>query len=254
MTEQRPLKGIIQTRGLGDVMIALPIARHYWEQGLQPVWPILSHWVEQMRHYAPWVEWIPIEQDHGPFFYDKPKFMLEHRGIKDIICFYNALTNHKFHEVEYFQHNKFDQFKYVHAGVPFLKKWTLSNCIQRDSQREHALYQKVVGTDTRPYVLCHLKSSEQTVRIPADLIPKEYRRIDITDQGWVLDWLGVIQNASAVVMTNSVFVNVTDQMGFDLERYYIPQHHIQLTPVFGQTWIWLENPDLDPRLNIFAIK
>lgn len=254
MTDKtRPLKGIIQTRGLGDVVIALPIAYHYYEQGYQPVWPILSHWVEQMRAVAPWCEWLSVEQDQGQFFYDRPMSMLKARGCveSEVVCFYNALTNHKFHEHAAFQHVKFDQFKYAQAGVAFERKWDLAKIITRHPAREQALKDRILGGDSRPYVVTHLSSSEHTVNLPQGLIPPEYRQVPISTEGWIWDWISILEGSEAVVMVDSVFANMVDQLRIPVERYFLPLHHIQLTPVFGQPWYWLTNAQLDPRTRIF---
>jgi hypothetical protein len=50
--------GLIQTGGLGDIHIALPIAFYYHKREFEIYWPIFDHWVEQMKHYVPWVNWV----------------------------------------------------------------------------------------------------------------------------------------------------------------------------------------------------
>ena len=77
--------GIIQSRGLGDIVLALPIALHYQEQGYEIFWPITDTWVKQMQHYVPWVKWIPLQQDNGAFFYDIPKTLLRNFKCDEII-------------------------------------------------------------------------------------------------------------------------------------------------------------------------
>lgn len=243
--------GIIQSRGLGDIVIALPIAHHYYQQGQEIHWPIVKTWVEQMRAVAPWVNWYPVEPDSGSFFYNQPEAILRLQGVDDILCLYNSLTGHpELWQNPYFQHTSFDRFKYAHAGVAFKKKWQLAECLQRNRAREEALYQSL-GLEGKKYVVTHLSSSEQTVRLPKDLIPPEYHNQPITDQGWIFDWLTVIERAEALVATDSIVANLVDQLGIDVERYFIPQHHIQLTPVFQEHWHWLENLDLKPQARIF---
>jgi hypothetical protein len=133
--------GICQSRGLGDLVISLPIAKHYYDAGWEVYWPILEEFVSSMKPAAPWVHWIPIPSDStGRFFYDVPMQRLRNLRVDEIICLYQALTGHpEFSEEVYFQHTKFDQYKYIKAGVPFLKKWTLSDCITRDRIQEQKL-------------------------------------------------------------------------------------------------------------------
>lgn len=235
--------GIIQSRGLGDIVIALPIAKHYADLGWEVYWPITAPWVEQMAHYAPWVKWIPVAADHGPFFYDEPLKRLKNFKCDEIICLYNALTGHpEFSNEPFFQFTTFDQYKYVQAGVPFLKKWTLDQCITRDAAREQALYDRKVKNPN--YVVTHLKSSQFTVKFDTSIIPEGWDIIEISDEGYIFDWLKIIEGAQSIVMTNSVFANMTDQLKIGDDKYFIPLHHLNWSPTWGTVWNWLPNPDL----------
>ena len=251
MTKKR---GIIQTRGLGDIIIALPIALNYHEQGYHVHWPVVNTWVEQLQAQVPWVKWIPIQPDHGPFFYDIPRERLKNFGCEEIICLYQALTGHpEFTQEPWFQHTAFDQYKYLRAGVAFKDKLRLPECITRDPAREQALYHKILGTDAQtPYVVTHLASSEQTVKYDPAIIPEGWRTIAITNEGRIFDWLKIIESAEVLIMTDSVMANLVD--GLDIqgpERYFIPQHHIQLTATLLGNWRYLANPELKPQAQIF---
>lgn len=235
--------GLIQTRGLGDIIIALPIALHYKEQGYDIFWPITDVWVEQMNHYAPWVKWIPITPDAGAFFYDVPMERLKNFKCDEIICLYNALTGHpEFSNEPFFQFTTFDQYKYVQAGVPFLSKWRLNECITRDPKREQALYDRKVNNPL--YVVTHLKSSAFTAPFDASTVPEGWDIVNIDDDGYVFDWIKIIEGAQSIIMTNSVFANMTDQLKLGDDRYFIPLHHLNWSPTFGTTWTWLPNPTL----------
>jgi hypothetical protein len=247
--------GIIQTRGLGDIIIALPIALNYHEQGYHVHWCVVNTWVEQLSAQAPWVKWIPVDPDSGAFFYDTPRQRLKNFGCEEIICLYQALTGHPEFTLEpWFQHTSFDQYKYQRAGMAFKDKLRLPQCIERDPARESALYHKILGADTEtPYVVTHLTSSEQTVRYDPAIIPEGWRTIPITTEGRIFDWLKIIESAEAVIMTDSVMANLVD--GLDIqgpERYFIPQHHIQLTATLLGPWQYLPNPELKRNAVIFA--
>ena len=238
--------GIIQTRGLGDIIIALPIARHYADLGWDIYWPITQAWVEQMTHHAAWVKWIPIEPDQGAFFYDEPMKRLKNFRCDEIICLYNALTGHpEFSNEPFFQFTTFDQYKYVQAGVPFLKKWTLDQCISRDPAREQALYDRMIKNPN--YVVTHLTSSNHTVKFDTSTVPQGWDIVNITDEGYIFDWLKIIEGAQSIVMTNSVFANLTDQLKIGDDKYFIPLHHMNWSPTWGTVWQWLPNPDLPPQ-------
>lgn len=246
--------GIIQTRGLGDIIIALPIALNYHQQGYHVHWPVVDAWVEQLQAQVPWVKWIPIQPDSGAFFYDIPRERLKNFGCEEIICLYQALTGHPEFTLEpWFQHTSFDQYKYQRAGMAFKDKLRLPECLTRDSQREADLKAKILNNDTAtPYVITHLNSSEQTVRFDPAIIPEGWRVIPITNEGRIFDWLGLIESAEVVIMTDSVMANLVD--GLDIqgpERYFIPQHHIQLTATLLGAWTYLPNPELKPQATIF---
>jgi hypothetical protein len=250
MTKQR--LGIIQTRGLGDIIIALPIAKYYYDQNWEIYWPITDAWVEQMTHAAPWVKWIPISPDPGPFFYDIPLQRLKNFRCDEIIPLYQALTGQEFHKETYFQHTGFDQYKYIRAGVPFINKWQLASCITRDPQREQALYDRKVGAN--PYVVTHLDASGGRTQWDESMVPTGWDIIEITPEGYIFDWLKIIEGAESIVMTDSCMANLVDQLNIDTDRYFIPIHHIGLTPVQGNYWCWLANPRLDPKSNLFGIQ
>jgi hypothetical protein len=250
--------GIIQTRGFGDIIIALPIALHYHEQGYHVHWPVVDAWVEQLSAQVPWVKWIPIAPDNGAFFYDTPRARLKNFGCEEIICLYQALTGHpEFSEEPWFQHTAFDQYKYIRAELPYKDKLRLPECITRDHEREQALYDQLIvkasnSGDVPPYVVTHLNSSEQTVRYDSSIIPEGWMIVPIVNQGRIFDWITVIERAEVIIMTDSVFANLVD--GLDLvgpERYFIPQHHIQLSATLLGDWRYLPNPDLKSTARIF---
>jgi hypothetical protein len=230
--------GIIQSRGLGDLVIALPIAGWYRDRGWEVYWPISSEFVESMAHAAPWVKWIPVPTDTGPFFYDVPMERLKNFKVDEIICLYQALTGHKFHEEKYFQYTKFDQYKYIKAGVPFKEKWNLANCITRSAVRETALYDRLVTNEN--YVVTHLQGSNFTGTYDESMIPEGWQVINIEEQTTCIwDWLKIIEGAQSLIMVDSVFANIVDQLGIGEDRYFIQRSHIGLTPVHGCDWTWL---------------
>lgn len=243
--------GIIQSRGLGDIVIALPIAKYYRDQGHDVFWPICKEWGEQMDSVAPWVNWIPIETDRGPFFWDVPQDLLKQLNVDEIICLYQALTGHpEFTQEPWFQHTSFDQYKYIRAGVPFQHKWRLAECITRNPRREEILYDQLVKKSD--YVVLHLQGSDHRAEVDRSIIPSDWQIIEITNQtDNIFDWLKILEGAQSLILVDSVFANLVDQLGIGDDRYFIPRSHIGLTPVLGGAWTWLENPKLNPQARIF---
>ena len=145
----------------------------------------------------------------------------------------------------FFQIQHFDEFKYSKAGVPFLDKWTLGDCITRDPQREDALRAKVGILDKKDlYYVTHFEGSDFTASPDLSHIPPEWQRIDIK-QGVadsVFDWLSVIEGAQALIAVDSVIANMVDQLKLEVDKYWIPRSHIHLTPVLGTQWTILDPP------------
>jgi len=235
---KRKKLGLIQSRGLGDVVIALPIARYYHDQGWDVYWPICEEFIPNFKDTVPWVRWVPVTTDHGPFFYDVPMQRLRNLGCDEIICLYQALTGHNFHDEKYFQYTKFDQYKYIQAGVPFLNKWQLADCITRNPDREQALYDRVI---TNPnYVVLHLEGSDARAEFDTTSVPADWQQVEIQPHtDCIFDWLKIIEGAQSVVMIDSVYANIVDQMALGEDRYFIQRSHIGLTPVQGQHWNWI---------------
>jgi hypothetical protein len=242
--KQQPKFGIIQSRGLGDIILALPIARHYHDQGYKVVWPICSEFLSSVVTAANWVDWVPIKEDpQGAYFYDLPLYEIKLRGCDTFICLYQSLSNHpELVGRPYFQIQKFDEHKYTAAGVPFIKKWTLKDCITRDEYREKQLYERVVKQPL--YYVTHLKGSSYSTMPDLSNIPKDWQRIDVDQHitESIFDWIKVIEGAQALIALDSVIANMVDQLQLDVDKYWIPRSHIHLTPVLGSAWTILDVP------------
>ena len=233
-------------------MIALPIAEYYRKQGWEIHWPICREFVSHMYRVAPQIIWHPVTTDStGYYFYDEPMRVLLEVGCDEIIPLYQALTNHpEFSQQNYFQHTKFDQYKYIRAEVPFYYKWQLKDCITRDRDREQALLEVIqdkLGGANEPYILVHVTGSTHRAEFNTEIIPKDIPAVEITeatDSVW--DWCLALDQAHAVILVDSVMANIVDQLALNSDdgRYFIPRSHIGLTPVLGQHWTWIDNLQL----------
>ena len=246
--------GIIQSRGLGDIVIALPIAGYYRDQGLEVYWPIGESFWPSVKDSAPWVHWIPIPEDHGPFFYEVPSQRLKNFKVTNTVCLYQSLSSHpEFQDRPEFQITGFDQIKYHIAGVPFLNKWRLAEYITRDPEREQALSRRL--RDGRPYAIMHLNGSDHTAEFDTSIIPEDWQIIEIKDQtNCIFDWLSLLEGAEVIVAVDSVIANLVDQLGInkDVDCYFIPRSHIQLTPVLGNPWTVVDpGATVAQRIRIF---
>lgn len=245
-------KGIIQSRGLGDIVIALPIARHHFLQGSKVYWPICEPFVASMQAAAPWVHWIPIPVDRqGKFFAEEPIRQLKNLGIgdEDIIWLYQYLSsNPEKTNMNWFSMMKFDQYKYAAAGLPFSLKWNLNACITRNLAREQDLYNKIVKNPR--YWVVHQQGSNFRYDIDTGVIDPNCQVIEIeelTDNIW--DWLTILERCEGMIMLDSVFANIVDQLNLNpqSDRYFIRRWNQGLdgVPVFLNEWTYVnvETPD-----------
>jgi hypothetical protein len=128
--------------------------------------------------------------------------------------------------------------------VPFLEKWRLNECITRDTNKEQQLYDRLVtNTD---YVVVHLEGSDHRASWDPSMVPEDWQIIEITPDQTdnVFDWLTILERAQSLVLVDSVFANIVDQMNIGDDRYFIPRSHLGLTPVQGNHWTWLHNSNL----------
>jgi hypothetical protein len=248
--------GIIQSRGLGDIVIALPIARYYHNEGYEVLWPIAQEFVPSVEKTVPWIKWIPLVVDGNNYFYETPMERLKNFKCDEIICLYQSLSSHpEFAKRPEFQITGFDQIKYHIAQVPFKQKWTLAECITRDPQREQALKDRVGIQGDEPYVVVHLEGSDYSTTIDPNWIPEGWKTVEITPiTDCIFDWLGVLEGAQSIIAVDSVIANIADQLGIadSVDSYFLPRSHLHLTPVLGCAWTVLEpNPETLKRITIF---
>jgi hypothetical protein len=232
--------GIIQSRGLGDLIIALPIALYYKEHGYDEIlWPICEEFMSTMTQAAPWITWIPLKTDpRGEFFYAKAEKNLKYRDCDEVICLYQYLSNMpELSDPDLFPILKFDQYKYARAGVPFKFKQRLAECIVRDPAVEQALYDRVVTQDK--YIVVHLEGSDK--RVDLDFSEAEsagYQVIEIkegvTDN--IFDWLLVLEGAEELYLLDSCFANMVDGLDMHRNKWFIRRSKMDLTPVLLSDW------------------
>lgn len=234
-------RGICQSRGLGDIVIALPIAKFYHDKGDEIYWPICDEFMSSFTKTVPWVNWISVPTDQqGAFFLQTPLQKLEEIGVKqeDVLYLYQYLNSvPELTDPELFNILKFDQYKYWVSTVPFKNKWLLGSCITRDVARENKLRKKL-KLPAR-YAVVHLTGSNFRADIDLSWLDPAVKVINIddhkTDNIW--DWLGVLEGAEAFVGVDSVYANIVDSLELNIpELFWIRRSPWDLTPVLGSLW------------------
>ncbi len=237
--------GIIQTRGMGDIIIAAPIAMYWVNQGHEVFWPIDSEFVDAFSYALPNIQFLPIDKAvTGPntaeYFVDMPRRILTHLGCEQVHTLYSFLTGFDFGHNDLSEAVSFDAYKYAVAGVPFSQKWNLK--IRRNILREAELFRQLKLSPTEDYVVCHeqgtVYSHNFTEGCEKFAPNKRVVRISPLTSNF-FDWLGVIENCGGFFTVNSVYSNLVDQMNPPCEKYIKVQTTARWTPVLASGWIYL---------------
>lgn len=100
--------GIIQTRGIGDILIALPIAKYFHDNNNEVFWPIDEKFLPSFQEVAPWVNWIGVPRVaadvlfNPEFMYDIPLNLLSRVGVKKLLRCIAILTLSQIWQISYF--------------------------------------------------------------------------------------------------------------------------------------------------------
>jgi hypothetical protein len=235
--------GLVQSRGLGDIIIALPIAKYYHDRGLRIHWPIDERFLPSFADSVDYVNFIPFrfEPDLDGFL-KTPIHLLKQAGCETNLILYSTLTSQatgaSYCNKALFNSLKFDEYKYAVAGVPFGEKWNLS--IKRDRGREMALYREVVTRED--YVVVHTTGSD--VKAAFELPPrcKGLACIEVSERTPnIFDWLTVFERARELFLIDSCFSNAVEQLNFTNDKSFILRSAINFTPVLRNKWKYFAN-------------
>lgn len=271
--------GIIQVRGIGDAIIAMPIAQAYFDLGHEVAFALDDRFCESFSYAFPDIIFKPVPFSEfkpelgisNPYWYELPKKLLMDFKIpeQNIISFpyheSHMLQNNqipefmmnqikkrisgpyeqKMFEMELFNQLKFDEFKYATADVPFEYKWKLR--VNRNEKRESILSDRFLST-TKKNVVMHLEGSNIKLEpsIFENLNLDEYNVINITGDitNNLFDWIGVLEKSDVIVTLDSVFTNLIDQLRLPNTKYFIKRSGINMTPVLGSGWQYLRIPQI----------
>lgn len=190
---------IVQPGKVGDIIIVLPIAKHYHDLGHK-------------------VYWVCPEKYHDLFSYvNYATPVLEAvKGSKVIDLSFGLNTGSAVHREWLKRKSKLDSFitlKYEIAGVPIEKLRTLE--YERNLQKEIEVWDMVYPRDN--YILVHGNSDYGTaVDFDSDLTV-EFSPIE----GYtIFDWRKVIENASEIHCIDSSLVNFVDNLQVTGKLFY----------------------------------
>jgi hypothetical protein len=201
--------GIVLPGKIGDIIICLPIAKHYYDIGYDVYWPIYNELISNFKDYINYVTFIPTyEQDRII-----ESFNILNKNECEILdlSFTSPYSWHNENTKKYLSQKErsFDEFRYFLGNVDFQKKWTLS--IDRKYEREENLYFNLVNKSK--YCIIQKNSSDSKIEKEIDFSNYDGQIIEIKPHTQsIFDWLGLIEKAERVLLIESCFTNLIDQL------------------------------------------
>lgn len=212
--------GIIQPGKIGDIIICLPIAKWYHDRGWTVIWPVDRNIIDNFLGYVDYVTFFPIDFN----CLVASQFCYKQFCNKIIDLSFTIPGANEHNSSWYLKENdemSFDQLKYHIAEVPFEEKYNL--VITRNHDNEHDIYEQIWAGKT--FILTQLSSSDQSV---AESFLNKFDKgdnvfIPITNlTKSVFDWLTVIELSNGVILIESCFTNLIDQLNItDLRNKYL---------------------------------
>lgn len=226
---------LIQPGKLGDVIICLPIAKHYYDEGHEVIWPVIQSVGSVLWPAVPYVKFVPVDK------IDKAQAIATAKRYSDsikLIDVYFGFQDEKENTQKWFNSGMtFDQYKYHMAGLPFEKKNQL--VINRNKTSELDLY-KQLGSPSG-YKLVHQNASDVSRDIAKHPNVNKSRFLEITNKtSSIFDWLTVMEKADELHLIDSCFVNLASQLdiGTKCFRYYKPGYvGDKYYPILNSKWI-----------------
>ena len=205
---------IIQPARIGDIIICLPIAKYFADKGHKVLWPISSAFYKMFVSVVEYAEFWAVSDDINFCVRDALQVARRFNVDQIINLSFGFYTMEKLGEQWGASGLTFDAFKYQLAGVPFEEKWNLK--INRNLQDEQNVFNNVVKSSK--YMVCHIQTSRgcglERLKLQEPMSNYQIIHVDKDQDGitGVFSWLTVLEKASKVVLSNSSFLNLTNQL------------------------------------------
>jgi tetratricopeptide (TPR) repeat protein len=225
--------GFIQSRGLGDIIIAAPIAQYFIDRGHKVFWPVDFHFFNSVKAAFPSIDFLRLdrwlsETAGKEYFLDRPAELLREADCARIVPLYSFLGGLKISDAHLGNSLKFDEYKYARCNIPFRQKWNLR--LQRSKEREQLLFNSLRISEN--YFVVHRTGSNASLDLKLNE-RSDLREIQIdgrTDNPF--DWLTVIERAQELHMIDSMFANIVEQLNLHDRGYVYLRSPALFTPVF----------------------
>lgn len=210
-TEKKKLL-IHQPGKVGDILICLPIAKHYHDLGFEVHWmcPVSYHNLFKYVDYA-----VPVEKT-------------DTRGFTKIIDLsFGIYQNTRLHQWWTRNRHNFPSFvhaKYHLAEVDVNKSRLLE--YNRNIENENALFDTLIGSDDSDYILIH-DNSDYGTPISVDSDSRIIRFEKIKEYS-IFDWRKVIEKASEIHCIDSSLCNFVDAIKPSGKLFYYKTDRVPL--------------------------
>ncbi len=239
--------GLIQTAGIGDIVIALPIAKAFAARGATVFWPVDVAYAGFLARVAPYAYFIPVPRTTPEdFAMLVPQAELRGRKCDSTYVLYSYIfgDTSRLQNKDFTDFLKFDEYKYAVTGIPFQEKWQLK--IERDMAREEALFKSL--QIHRQFICIHRKGANFLAQfaIP-DGWKRDYQIVEIDERSdSPFDWISTLERAAKLICVDSCFANLIEQLNLPNEKYLIFRTPSPYTPVMKNGWRFVS---LDPEKN-----
>jgi hypothetical protein len=217
----------------------LPIAKKLADEGYNVEWPL---WSDIFPHFTKghinYVNFKKINSSIEEWYFE----ILEYckiNNIEPIDITFNQLGAWHNKNTQQFNSQKkipFDEFKYNLAKIDLNEKWNLTIC--RNEDRENSLFEKIINQSD--YVVTHFQGSDihKSVKLENK---NNLQIVEITPQtDCVFDWIKILKNSKYLVMIDSVFSNLTEQLNIENKKFFIKRRDFINTPTLKNNWIFIE--------------
>jgi hypothetical protein len=224
--------GIIQPGKLGDIIICLPIAKYYADQGKHVIWPIFNNLISMLKEVIDYVTFIPVSNNVYECVEQAKRVLYNYNvtDIFDIAATFPGSTS----TIEYVKLGdglgdiKFDLFKYNKCNVPFDNKWNL--IYNRNIEKENQIINDLVKHPK--YDIVSTKHSRGEISI---IFESKYQIIHVNENYNIFHWRKIIEQANCIALVDSSLANFVEQCNIDTKKILIqkPGHP---TPTFKNNW------------------
>jgi len=220
--------GIIQPGKLGDIIICLPIAKHYANMGYSVIWPVFDVYYKMVKEVIDYVEFIPVTSNVYECV-NQSIVELKNRDVHktyDIAATFpgSSCTDEYVALGDGLGDVKFDLFKYNKCNVPFELKWKLE--YNRNEIKENEIVQALVKQNN--YDVVSIKHSRGTLPVKFE---SKNQIININEDYNIFHWRKLLQNAACIALVDSAMANFVEQLNLTNKKILLrkPGHP---TPTF----------------------